>query len=49
MKQYTLTQAIQIIESKFGRKVSMIELEDGSFRSFNYRLSGDKKNSYIRL
>ena len=47
--RYTLTQAIPVIQEKYGRTIEMIEYEDGTCRSFNVRFSGDKRKTYIRL
>jgi predicted component of viral defense system (DUF524 family) len=47
--KYTLIQVIQHLENKTGKKVVFIEYEDGSGKSFNYKLMGDPKNQYIRF
>jgi hypothetical protein len=35
-----LCEAIKLIESKFGNKVTAIQYEDGSKRKFNVQLNG---------
>ncbi len=46
---YTLVEAIQVIQEKYGRTIEMIEYEDGTCRAFNVRFSGDKRKTYIWL
>lgn len=48
-RKYTLTEAIQVIESKFNRTVLGIEFEDGSMRKFNVQLSGNAGKTFIDL
>lgn len=48
-KRYTLTEAIQAIESKFNRIVLGIEFEDGSMRKFNVRLQGNQCKVFINM
>ena len=45
----TLTQAIQKIETKYQRRVMMIEFEDGSGFKFNVRFYGDKNITFVNL
>lgn len=48
-KQYTLMQAIQLIQRYYAREVSMIEFEDGSYRNFNFKLAGDDTKRFINM
>jgi hypothetical protein len=45
----TLTQAVEVLEAKFQKKLGMIEIEDGSGYKFNYRILGEQKNKFIDL
>ena len=45
----TLSQAVEVLESKHQAKLGMIEFEDGSGYKFNYRLLGESKNRFIDL
>lgn len=44
-----LWQAIQIIEAMYKKAVTMIEFEDGSGNTFNFRLVGERKTQFINL
>jgi len=48
MKKYTLAEAIYAIEIKTFKKVTAIQYEDGSGRSFNVQLNGGQWK-YVRL
>ena len=45
----TLVEAIQRIETKYEKKVMMIEFEDGSGTKFNVRFYKDRNCTFIDL
>ena len=48
-KEYTLIQAIQIIQNYFRRELSQIEFEDGSRRRFNYTFIDDSTKHFLDM
>lgn len=42
-----LLKAVEMIQKKFGKKLSMIEFEDGSGYKFNYKLFGEQDKKFI--
>lgn len=46
---YTLAYAIECLETALKKSVVFIEYEDGSGKTFNYRLEGDTKNRFVRF
>jgi hypothetical protein len=46
---FTLSDAINYIEIKKGRKIMAIEYEDGSGRCFNVRFFGSNKWEFVKI
>lgn len=46
---YTLAYAIECLEKALKKSVVFIEYEDGSGKTFNYRLADDTKNRFVRF
>lgn len=46
---YTLAYAVEILETASKKPVIFIEYEDGSGKTFNYRLAGETKNRFVRF
>jgi len=46
---YTLAYAVECLEKASKKPVVFIEYEDGSGKTFNYRLMGEMKNRYHRF
>lgn len=48
-QQYTLIEAIRLIQRYYAREVSMIEFEDGSYRNFNFKFTGDNVMRFVNM
>jgi len=46
---YTLAYAVEILETASKKSIVFIEYEDGSGKTFNYRLVGETKNRFVRF
>lgn len=46
---YTLAYAIECLEKALKKSIVFIEYEDGSGKTFNYRLEGEIKNRFVRF
>jgi hypothetical protein len=46
---YTLAYAIECLEKALKKPIVFIEYEDGSGKTFNYRLVDDTKNRFVRF
>jgi hypothetical protein len=44
-----LLKAVEVIQKKFNKKLSMIEFEDGSGYKFNYQFFGERDKKFIDL
>ena len=46
---YTLAYAIECLEKALKKQIVFIEYEDGSGKTFNYRLAGETRNRFVRF
>lgn len=46
---YTLAYAVECLEKVFKKPIVFIEYEDGSGKTFNYRVMGETKTRFARF